>query len=122
MIWTFTDAKRSTDIARNMTGGYREFRPYLNQHRCGTLIADLIDAHWFPCWQAHRSPKDWQSLPRPVVERIQVQGVRVAKESGFDQKNFGRVDQGEAAFPLKEGKPRLSRTNQNPQHTHLAAV
>jgi hypothetical protein len=27
---------------------------------------------------------DWQSLPRPVVECIQVQGVRVAKESGFD--------------------------------------
>ena len=53
----FTDAKRRTDIARNMTGGYREFRPYLNQHRCGTLIADLVDAHWFPCWQAHRSLK-----------------------------------------------------------------
>jgi len=27
--------------------------------------------------------KDWKSLPRPVVECIQVQGVRVAKESGF---------------------------------------
>jgi hypothetical protein len=28
--------------------------------------------------------KDWQSLPRPVAECIQVQGVRVAKESGFE--------------------------------------
>ena len=42
--------------------------------------------------------KDWQPLPRPVVECIRVQGVRVAKETGFDQQKFGRVDHGEAAF------------------------
>jgi hypothetical protein len=46
--------------------------------------------------------KDWQSLPRPVVECIQVQGVRFAKESDFDQQKFGRVDQGKAAFPLRK--------------------
>ena len=46
--------------------------------------------------------KDWLSLPRPVVECIQVQGVHVVKESGFDQQKFGRVDQGEAAFPLRK--------------------
>ena len=32
--------------------------------------------------------KDWQSLPRPVVECIQVQGVRVAKESGLISKSL----------------------------------
>ena len=46
--------------------------------------------------------KDWLSLPRPVVECIQVQGVRVVKETGFDQQKFGRVDQGEASFPLSK--------------------
>jgi hypothetical protein len=29
-------------------------------------------------------------------------GVRVAKESGFDQQEFGRLDQGEEAFPLRK--------------------
>jgi hypothetical protein len=28
-------------------------------------------------------------------------GVRFAKESNFDQQKFGRVDQGEAEFPLR---------------------
>jgi hypothetical protein len=46
--------------------------------------------------------KDWQSLPRPVVEYIQVRKVRFAKESDFDQQKFGRVDQGKAAFPLRK--------------------
>jgi hypothetical protein len=45
--------------------------------------------------------KDWQPLPRLVVECIQVLRVRAAKESGFDQQKFGRADQGEAAFPLR---------------------
>jgi hypothetical protein len=49
---------------------------------CGTLIADLEDALFFLA--STSESKDWQSLPRPVVEYIQVQGVRVAKESGFD--------------------------------------
>jgi hypothetical protein len=31
-----------------------------------------------------------------------VQGVLVAKESGFDQQKFGCVDQGEAVFPLRK--------------------
>jgi hypothetical protein len=31
-----------------------------------------------------------------------VLGVRVAKESGFDQQKFVRLDQGEAAFPLRK--------------------
>jgi hypothetical protein len=29
-------------------------------------------------------------------------GSSFAKESGFDQKKFGRVDQGKAAFPLRK--------------------
>jgi hypothetical protein len=31
-----------------------------------------------------------------------VQGVLVAKEPGFDQQKFGRVDQEEASFPLSK--------------------
>ena len=53
--------------------------------------------------------KDWQSLPRPVVECMQVLRVRVAKESVFDQLKFGRVDQGEAAFLLRKAKCRCNR-------------
>ncbi len=38
------------------------------------------------------------------VRRVQLeaQGVLVAKECGFDQQKFGRVDQGEASFPLRK--------------------
>ena len=72
----------------------------INPHHCGTLIADLVDA--LSLLASAAESKDWQSLPRPVVECIQVQGVRVVKESGFDQQRFGRVDQGEAAFPLRK--------------------
>jgi hypothetical protein len=53
----------------------------INQHPCGTLIADLVDA--LSLLTSTSEPKDWQSLPRPVVESIQAQGIRVAKESGF---------------------------------------
>ena len=49
---------------------------------CGTLIADLVDT--LSLLASTSESKDWQSLPRPVLECIQVQGVRVAKESGFD--------------------------------------
>src|SRR5712664_2957008 len=45
----------SVDQNRAGTCDYREFRPYLTQHPCGTLIAGLVHAHWFRCWQAHRS-------------------------------------------------------------------
>jgi hypothetical protein len=72
----------------------------INQHTCGTLIADLVDA--LSLLTSTSQSKDWKSLPRPVVECIKVLGVCVAKESGFDQQKFGRVDQGEAAFPLRK--------------------
>jgi hypothetical protein len=84
---------------------YREFCPYLNQDPCGTLIADLVD-------QPTTAPtialdlEDCESLPWTVDGYFQVQGVRVAKESGFDQQKFGRADQGEAAFSLQEGNRR----------------
>src|SRR5215831_14021099 len=61
----------------------------INPHPCGTLIADLVDA--LSLLASTAESKDWQSLPRPVVECIQVQGVRVAKESSVDQQKFGRV-------------------------------
>ena len=71
------------------------------QHLCGTLIADLLDGHGFLVGSTSES-KGWQSLPRPVVECIQAQGVHFAKESDFDQQKVGRVDQGKAAFPLRK--------------------
>jgi hypothetical protein len=72
----------------------------INQHPCRTLIADLVDA--LSLLASTPESKGWQSLPRPGVECVQVQGVRVAKEPGFDQQRFGRVDQGEASFPLSK--------------------
>jgi hypothetical protein len=54
----------------------------INPHSCGTLIADLVDA--LSLLASTSEYKYWQSMPRPVVECIQVQGVRVAKESGVD--------------------------------------
>ena len=42
----------------------------INQHPCGTLIADLVDA--LSLLASTSESKDWQSLPRPVVECPQV--------------------------------------------------
>jgi hypothetical protein len=78
----------------------------INQHPCGTLIADLVDA--LSLLASTSESKDLQPLPRPVVDCIQVQGVRVAKESGYGSTRVCRVDQGEAAFPLQEGKHRCN--------------
>jgi hypothetical protein len=73
----------------------------INQHPCGTLIADLL-MH-FPCWQVHRSLNAGSlCLVRSSSASRGAQGVLVAKESGFDQQKFGRVDQGEASFPLRK--------------------
>ena len=72
----------------------------IKPHPCGTLIAGLVDA--LSLLASTAESKDWECLPHPVVECIQLQGVRVVKESGFDQQRFGRVDQGEAAFPLRK--------------------
>jgi hypothetical protein len=72
----------------------------INQHTCGALIADLVDA--LSLLASTSQSKDWKSLPRPVVECIKVLGVRAAKETGFDQQKFYSLDQGEAAFPLRK--------------------
>src|SRR5215468_1311530 len=45
----------------------------INPHPCRTLIADLVDALFLLA--STSESKDWLSLPRPVVECIQVQGV-----------------------------------------------
>jgi hypothetical protein len=66
--------------------------------RTTTLIADLVDA--LSVLASTSESKDWQSLPRPDVECIQVQGVRAAKESDLISKSLVVVDQGEAAFLL----------------------
>jgi hypothetical protein len=54
----------------------------INQHTCGTLIADLVDA--LSLLASTSQSKDWKSLPRPVVECIKVLGVRVAKSHVTD--------------------------------------
>ena len=62
------------------TCDYREFRPYVNQHPYGALIADLIDHTGFVVGK------------HIGVQRLAVsaslsrrEGVRVAKESRLDQ-------------------------------------
>jgi hypothetical protein len=84
-----------------MTCGYREFRPYLNQHPCGTLIADLVD-------ELATVPtivtEDWEPLPHTVDEFFQVQGVRGAKESGYGSAKVWSARSKEKPSSLKEGK------------------
>jgi hypothetical protein len=41
----------------------------INPHPCGTLIVDLVDALFLLA--STSESKDWQALPRPVVECIQ---------------------------------------------------
>ena len=88
--WKIGDGKRIHHhcVLLGSLGGVRqvavptENSVRINPHSCGTLIADLGDALYLLA--STSESKDWQSLPRPVVECIRVQGVRVAKESGFD--------------------------------------
>jgi len=101
-----TDSSNDFDIPPSGGTSATENSVRINQHLFGTLIADLVDA--LSLLASTSESKDWQSLLRPVVECIQVQGIRVAKESGLDQQEFGRVDQGEAAFMLQEGKHRCN--------------
>jgi hypothetical protein len=65
---------------------YREFRPYLIQHSCVTLIADLVD-ELATVPTIALDLEDWEPLRRTVDAYFQVQGVRVAKESGFGSAN-----------------------------------
>jgi hypothetical protein len=73
----------------------------INQHTCGTLIADLVDA--LSLWASTSQSKDWKSLPGPVVECIKVLGVRVAKESGFDQQKFCSARSRRSGISTQEG-------------------
>ena len=62
----------------------------------------------FSCWQAHRS------LKTGSLRLVQSSSASKCRESVsrsnpvLDQQQFGRVDQGEAAFPLQEGKHRCN--------------
>ena len=78
----FEETAPGLSATRNRPPEPTENSVRINPHPCGTLIADLVDA--LSLLASTAESKDWQSLPRPVVECIQVQGVRVAKESGFD--------------------------------------
>jgi hypothetical protein len=79
----------------------------INQHTCGTLIADLVDA--LSLLASTSQSKDWKSLPRPVVECIKVLGVCVAKESGFDQQKFCSARSRRSGISTQEGKRRGNR-------------
>ena len=72
----------------------------INQHTCGTLIADLVDA--LSLLASTSQSKDWKSLPRPVVECIKCWEFVSRKKPVLISKNFVRLDQGEAAFPLRK--------------------
>ena len=72
----------------------------INQHTCGTLIADLVDA--LSLLASTSQSKDWKSLPRPVVECIKCWEFVSRKNPVLISKNFVRLDQGEAAFPLRK--------------------
>ena len=79
----------------------------INQHTCGTLIADLVDA--LSLLASSSQSQDWKSLPGPVVECIKVLGVRVAKESGFDQQKFCSARSRRSGISTREGKRRGNR-------------
>ena len=79
----------------------------INQHTCGTLIADIVDA--LSLLASTSQSEDWKSLPRPVVECIKVLGVRVAKESGFDQQKSCSARSRRSGISTQEGKRRGNR-------------
>ena len=79
----------------------------INPHPCGTLIADLVDA--LSSLASRSESKDWQSLPRSVVEYIQVQGIRVAKESGFGSTRVWLGRSRRSGISAYEGKRRDNR-------------
>jgi hypothetical protein len=89
---------------RAKCGAYREFRPYLNEHPCGTPIADLVDVYWFRCWQARRSLKTGSPCLAQSSSASKCREFVPRKNSVLDQPKFGRVDpgDGEAAFPLRK--------------------
>jgi hypothetical protein len=72
----------------------------INQHTCGTLIADLVDA--LSLLASTSQSKDWKSLPRPVVECIKCWEFVSRKNPVLISKKFVRLDQGEGAFPLRK--------------------
>ena len=76
----------------------------INQHTCGTLIADLVDA--LSLLASTSQSKDWKSLPRPVVECIKCWEFVSRKNPVLISKNFVRLDQGEGAFPLRKATSR----------------
>ena len=88
---TATDQFAQTSAAANFTIVVTPV-PAENSVRISTstLIADLVDAHWFPCWQigAYRRAVCASSGGRVHPGA----GVRVAKESGFGSAKFGRVN------------------------------
>ena len=69
----------------------------INQHTCGTLIADLVDA--LSLLASTSQSKDWKSLPRPVVECWEFVSLVSRKNPFLNQQKFGRV--GEAVPPRK---------------------
>ena len=78
-IFTFC----SPGLSRLAHCAYREFRPHqpASLWHANRRSRRCIDA--FSLLASTSESKDWQSLPRPVVECPQVQGVRVARECGF---------------------------------------
>jgi len=87
---------------RNMVPTENSVR--INQHPCGTLTQ--ISSMHFPCWQAHRSLKTGSLCLVLSSSAPKCRESVSRKNPVMDQQEFGRVDLGEAAFPLQEGKHR----------------
>ena len=87
---------------------YREFRPYLNQHPWGTLIADLVDAHWVFCWQALRSLKTGSLCLAQSSGASKCREFVSRKNPVLDQQKFGRVAKEKRHF--RSGKTNVDVT------------
>ena len=78
----------------------------INPHSFGTLIADLVDALSY--WLAHRSLKTGSLCLVKSSSASKCWEFVSRKNPVLINKNFVRVDQGEAAFPL--GKANVEAT------------
>lgn len=67
-------------------------------------------------------PIEWQSSASSGGRVHPGAGVRVAKESGFDQQEFGRLDQGEEAFPLRKVNVDAKGLLQPPAKRRVAGI
>ena len=72
---------------------YREFRPYVNQHPYGTLIADLVDHTGFVVGQAYRSLKTGSVCLAQSTSASKCREFESRRNRFLDQQKFGQGKQ-----------------------------